>query len=57
MDTAHSVNDPFRTTVKQDEIEKLKQENAKMKEEYERKIKVLTYENKIKLLQQEKKVE
>ena len=53
MDSAHSANDPLRLTGKQTEVEKLKQEFTKMREDYEKKIQALTYENKIKSLQQE----
>ena len=56
MDSAHCATDPLRLKPNQnsDEIQKLKSEMLKMKEDYERKIQVLTFENQIKVLEFEK---
>eukprot|EP00111_Clytia_hemisphaerica_P025048 TCONS_00073744-protein len=56
MDSAHCATDPLRLKPNQnvDEIQKLKAEMSKMKEDYERKIQVLNYEYQIKVLEFEK---
>uniref|UniRef100_A0A7M5VBH4 Uncharacterized protein n=1 Tax=Clytia hemisphaerica TaxID=252671 RepID=A0A7M5VBH4_9CNID len=56
MDSAHCATDPLRLKPNQngDQIQKLKAEMTKMKEDYERKIQVLNYENQIKVLEFEK---
>ena len=56
MDSAHCATDPFRLRPNQNdaEIQKLKAEMSKMKEDYERKIQVLTYEHQIKVVKFEK---
>ena len=56
MDSAHCSTDPLRLKPNQngDEILKLKAEMSKMKEDYERKIQVLTYEHQIKVVKFEK---
>ncbi|XP_066925950.1 golgin subfamily A member 6-like protein 25 [Clytia hemisphaerica] len=56
MDSAHCATDPLRLKPNQndDQIQKLKAEMTKMKEDYERKIQVLNYEHQIKVLEFEK---
>eukprot|EP00111_Clytia_hemisphaerica_P005542 TCONS_00016071-protein len=56
MDSAHCATDPLRLKPNQngDQIQKLKEEMSKMKEDYERKIQVLNYEHQIKVLEFEK---
>uniref|UniRef100_A0A7M5U4K3 Uncharacterized protein n=1 Tax=Clytia hemisphaerica TaxID=252671 RepID=A0A7M5U4K3_9CNID len=56
MDSAHCDTDPLRLKPNQngDQIQKLKAEMSKMKEDYERKIQVLNYEHQIKVLEFEK---
>ncbi|XP_066921600.1 synaptonemal complex protein 1-like [Clytia hemisphaerica] len=58
MDNAHSAEDrqvkPNSATGKLNEIQKLKAENAKLKEDYEKQIKTLKLENKIVVLELKK---
>uniref|UniRef100_A0A7M5UYF7 Uncharacterized protein n=1 Tax=Clytia hemisphaerica TaxID=252671 RepID=A0A7M5UYF7_9CNID len=56
MDSAHCATYPLRLKPNQngDQIQKLKAEMTKMKEDYERKIQVLSYDHQIKVLEFEK---